>query len=166
MAKQFLRTDNTTKRIVRVEFVREVDDSPDLSYLGEYSNSPSGDAVTIDREERGDMGRGEFRYFIAGMSPEDTGNPSSVEEDYKRMESMNRGDWCMLFCQARAQISINGVMQRVTSGGLGGVESDSGDDYFDEIKGEQLEELREILKSMGFRAKQIDAAFAECQTVE
>jgi hypothetical protein len=30
----FLRTDDTTKRIVSMTFVKDTDDSPDLSHLG------------------------------------------------------------------------------------------------------------------------------------
>lgn len=151
MAKQ-------TKRINSVTINRMVDDNPDTSYLGEYSNlSDSGDA--IDRKERGDMLRNEYRYF-------NPTNPEYVEQDYERMESLNRGGWCYLGIQAQAEVIVNGTIQRITSGGLWGIESDSGSDYFEEVAAEQCEELRDTLAELGFTKRQIDAAFKARETVE
>lgn len=155
--KQFLRTDNAKKRIMSVDFVRDVDDSPDLSFIGEYGRDAQENS--IDRQERNDMDRGEYRYFTPALSGDETGNLDSPEQDYQRMESYNAGQWCMLFCQARAVISINGVQQTITSSGLGGVESDSEESYFGEIQDEQFGELAEILADMGFSKAQIDKAF-------
>ena len=45
---------------VRIEKIPDTD--PDTSYLGDYSNSPK-NPYSIDRQERGDMGRNELRYF-------------------------------------------------------------------------------------------------------
>ncbi len=156
--KQFLRTDSQAKRIISIEFQREVEEYPDFSWLGEYQSSPGPDDRTIDRKERGDAGTREYHYFVAANSPTETGNPESVEQDYQLCEDYNRGGWCFLFCQAHAVVSINGVMQTVTSGGLGGVESDSDSSYFDEIRQEQFDELRSILKEMGFKASQFTKA--------
>jgi hypothetical protein len=152
MSGHYLRTDNTTKRIVRVTFNREPDTDPDLSHLGEYSDRPA--EVHIDRRERGDMEHGEYRYFNCG-----DGDPEYIEADYKRYEAYNRDEWGMLFCVAEAKISINGITQTLTSGGLAGVESDSEESYFREIEDEQLDELREVLQSCGFTTEQIDEAY-------
>lgn len=162
MAKQFLRTDNQKKRIDSVVFKREVDTYPDLSWLGEYSNTP--DAVHIDREERGDMGRHEYRYFNMSSNYEDEtpeNQQKYMEQDYKRMQDYNRNEWCMLFLICEARVVVNGIVQTVTSGGLGGVESDSDDSYFEEIKEGQLEELAEVLRSLNFSQKQIRTAFKD-----
>lgn len=160
MATQFTRIDNTTKRIVKITFKKEEDYCPDLSYLGEYKSQPGDDDKTIDRQERGDRERNQHRYFIAAMSGAETGNPNSVEQDYKRMEDYG-GDWYMMYLRCEAEVVINGIMQKVTSGGLGGVESDSDDSYFEEIKEEQLEELADVLRSMAFSEEQITTAFQE-----
>ncbi len=114
---KFIRTDNTSKRIITVQFNREYDDDPDLSNLGEYRDKPGDEDKTIDRKERGDCGHHEYRYFVATMSEKETGSPGSVEQDYQRMEAYNRGEWTMSFCLAKATVSINGVMQSITSGG-------------------------------------------------
>ena len=71
------------KRILSVKVEWKHDESPDYSHLGEYSNHEGPDS--IDRKERGDMGRHEYRYFIPGMTAEQTGNPESPEQDYQRM---------------------------------------------------------------------------------
>lgn len=83
-----------------------------------------------------------------------------VEQDYKRMESYNHGDWCYLGFIAKAEVQLrrNGVIQVVHSGGLWGIESDSGDDYFDEVKKEQLAELAQELRLMGFGERAVKYA--------
>lgn len=157
--ERYLRTDNVTKRIVSVVFVKELDDDPDLSYLGEYSNKPA--AVHIDRQERGDQGRNQLRYFNAGA-----GDPAYIEADYKRYEAYHAGDWCMTWLQAKAEVVVQGVTQYVTSGGLGGVESDSGPVYFGELRTEQLDELATILKGMGFGRREIQEAISKATDKE
>lgn len=153
MAK--LRTD---RRIDSVKFIKDVDSFPDLSYLGEYSDKA--EAVHIDRQERGDMGRGEYRYFNLG-----TGEAEYIEQDYARAEAYNRGDWCMVHVYAEAEIVVNGVCQKIGSGGLGNVESDSGD-YFEQLKKEELDTLRGILLELGFSRYAIRNAFKECEDVD
>ncbi len=137
------------------------DDDPDLSYLGEYSETAGPNA--IDRQERGDRSRGTYRYFNPAMSPKDTGNPDSVEQDYQRMESYNRGDWQAIGIRVTAEVVIGGVLQTITSAGLRGVESDSSDKYLDEIAAEQLDELRGILAEMGVSRKEINHRAGECR---
>lgn len=154
------------KRIISVSVVRMVDDNPDLSWIGEYTSEPQGEH-SIDREERGDMGRGEYRYFVPAISPEESGNPASVEADYQQMERYNAGDWCMLGIKAVAEVVMTGnVVQRVSSGGLWGVESDSEESYLQEVGDEELGTLREELESMGFTTRQINAAFKQVAHVE
>lgn len=89
---------------------------------------------------------------------------SFIEEDSDRMEAYFRGDWCMLGIQAIAKIqtSENGkswLCNEVASGGLWGIESDSDDSYKKELFNEQLEELRNVLETLGFNKRQIDQAF-------
>lgn len=104
MAKKFLQTESTAKHILSVEFVREYDDCPDLSYLGECT-----------------------------------------------------------FCSAVAEVSVGGVTERVTSGGIGGVESDSEENYFAELRDDEFADLGGILREMGFSARAIKAAIKDAQ---
>jgi hypothetical protein len=151
-------------RILSVRVKREVDTDPDLSYLGEYSRTAGPNA--IDRQERGDMAHGELRYFNAAMSGEETGNPESPEQDYQRCEDYNRQGWCMLGITAVAKVVVNGVIQTVTSGGLWGIESDGGEEYFREVADEELAELRDILVALGFDESTVMDATAQAKTVK
>ena|SRR5437016_1875033 len=140
-----------------------------------------------DCGERGDMARHEFRYFNPSFNYVDkNGNPSDgltseevrkyTRQDYERMESLNRGDWCFIGIIAEAEIQLtttweNSVVskvswhspiapyQTITSGGLWGTESDSDESYLQEIEQEQLSELRSQLKALGFSSRAISAAF-------
>jgi hypothetical protein len=152
----------TARRILTVRIKREVDDSPDLSHLGEYTNRPGGDEVTIDREARGDKSRHEYRYFVAALSGAETGNPESVEQDYKRMEDYNRQGWCMVGVWAEADVQFSGdVVQTIRSGGLWGIESDSGAKYFTEVERDELGELSAQLKAAGFKPGTIRRAMKD-----
>ncbi len=159
VSHKFNRIDGWDGRILSVSIVREVDDSPDLSHLGEYSDKRGADDdKTVDRFEHG-AGRRELRYFIAAMSGEETGNPASVLQDYERMESYNRGEWWSYGIRAVARVVLTGgVIQHFTSGGIWGVESDSDAAYFREVESEELHELREQLKAAGFVDSEIEKA--------
>ncbi len=152
----------TAKSIISIKFHEDVDTYPDLSFLGEYETEPGPDDRTIDRAERGDQGRHEPQYFVAAMSGAETGNPKSVEQDYERMQDYNRGEWHMCFCNVIAKIEVNGVLQTICSGGLGGVESDSDKSYFGEIMKDELAQIVSILKDLGFTDDQIADAEADC----
>jgi hypothetical protein len=122
-----------------------------------------------DCDERGDMERNEYRYFngcvenYKGESPEDV--RKYVRQDYERMERLHRGDWCYMGIRAEAEILLRSgdasIAQEITSGGLWGVESDSDRKYLADIDTEQLSELREQLRAVGFSARAISTAFKE-----
>ena len=63
-----------------------------------------------DCGERGDIERGELRYFngnvenYAGESPEDI--RKYVRQDYERMERLQHGDWGYLGIRADAEIIV------------------------------------------------------------
>lgn len=226
------------KRIHAVSIKREQDDSPDTSWLGEYSGTASSE-YSIDRahslecpintgareyvalaikdnqeqggavfptfalaekytqengaigeaweiEERdaecdcgehGDMGRNEYRYFNPSFNyvdakgaalPENT--PEEVREyvrqDYERMERIQRGDICFYVIGAEAVYSTEAnrnLLQKVTSGWVGGIESDADESDFKEMEEEQLSELRDQLHALGFSKRAVAAAFREVE---
>jgi hypothetical protein len=133
-------------RIDNIKIVIEPD-TDCSSELGEYSSTPGPDDRTIDRQERGDQQHGQYRYWIAEMSGEETGNPESVEQDYKRAESLNRGEWCFEHLYVRATVSYDcghgcRRIERLKSAGIGGIESDeSREDKLSTVR-EELEDLR------------------------
>jgi hypothetical protein len=135
-------------KIESIKIVYEIDECPDTSYLGEYSNTPDKDGYFIDRRERGDMSRNEYRYFNVGC-----GDPAYIEQDYARMEALNKGVWYFIGIHAEAKvrtsIDTGGGMQRQTmkSGGLWGIESDFDKDYIQEVAQDECLNLRTQLVS-------------------
>ena len=127
-----------------IKVYTEIDECPDLSYLGAYSKTPA--TVHIDRQERGDMERGEYRYFNVGC-----GEPDYIEQDYARAEAYNRGDWytltvcCEIAIKTNAQWAIPTVVGRAY---LSGVESDSGDEYLQEVAKGLIAEAKADLKTL------------------
>ena len=116
----------------------------------------------------GEMGRGELRYFngpvenYKGESSEDI--RKYARQDYDRMESLNRGDWCFMGMRAEAEVQTGSdVVQRITSGGLWGIESDSGKDHFESIAREELAQLKDELVGLVFSRRAIATAFKNVQ---
>jgi hypothetical protein len=150
-----------TKRIIKVTIKRLADEGGEADYLGKYSNEPGEPSKTIDRRTLKHCGPGQLPFFIA----ENTENWEQSLANYTRMEAGMRGEWCLIGIKAEAEVHLTGdTVQRLTSGGLWGVESDGGDSYHKEIEGEQLEELMGELESVGFTEAEIKAAFANVET--
>src|SRR6266550_3975171 len=162
---------NKGKRILKVTLKRMIDEDPDTSWLGKYSDTRTSE-LSIDRahdldcfantgaEEQEDCpcigdewNRREYRYFNPSFNyvdksgralPENTPDEvrKYVRQDYERMESLNRGNWCFIGIRAEAEVIANvkvdgpdkwhGTVQRISSGGLYGIESDSGKEHFEE----------------------------------
>ncbi len=75
-----------------------------------------------------------------------------------------RGDCGYVGIRVDAEVQFGSdVVQRVTSGGLWGIESDSDKSYFEEVEGDELAALRTILGEMGFSKRAIATA---CKRVE
>ena len=154
------------KKISKITVKRIADDSPDTSWLGEYSNKPNSE-YSIDRKERGDQGSREYQYFNLPFENY-KGIPKKeilkyCEQDYERIESFNKGNWYFLGIKVEAEIqtSKNGkewLINRISSGGLFGIESDSESSYFEEIEKEQINELKIQLLELGFSGKEIAEA--------
>lgn len=206
--------------IEKVWIERVIDDSPDTSFLGEYTDEKSdwvicrhcGEFVAIAEEDNKEIDEieneiidleneeiyeaadnskeikelkdkldnlilhdyphnsREYNYFkpYAGGEPEGSGDYITYgKQDFKRMESLNNGNWCFIGIIAKAEIRTkNGTSQTITSGGLWGIESDSGESELDQVGKEQLEGLRQELKRLGFNKKAIDKAFLNTKIEE
>lgn len=77
------------------------------------------------------------------------------------MESYNNDDWQYIGVKAQAEIVIDEVCQKITSGGLWGIESDSEESYLKEVESEEMAELRGILYELGFSKRAIATAVKE-----
>lgn len=140
---------------IQIEIKWAIDEyDADLSHLGEFSQKPG--PYAIDREARGEAGRGEFRYWNPGgnhLPPGDMkrwahvdkkdmrdlirkhGSLSNVdrfyiEEDYKRHASFGN-HWHMESCAVTARL---GTLEAY--GSCGGVESDADESHRNEIADE------------------------------
>jgi hypothetical protein len=157
--------------ILNVWIEHQIDEDPDFSTLGEYTDTPeigafvrdTGEVITEDTDMDSLPSRGrEYRFFVPAMTGEETGNPDSPRRDYERMEAYNRGDWHCIGVIAKAEIVVNGVTQTLRSGGLWGVESDAGSDDLAEVGKEELTALRGILANLSaFGKVALDRAFAK-----
>jgi hypothetical protein len=214
---------NPKNKIAQVVIEHAIDESPDTSMLGKYTNSR--DEWNIDRKtgeychyemtaERlidtiqdriydlesesieeykahnntakiahlqkrldnlksccfdGNIGRNEYRYFKPCAAGEKPGTPDYKKygkQDYERAEALNNSDWCYIGIIAKAKIKVNGCTQTITSGGLWGIESDSGKDYIEEEEKNQLSDLKENLLSLGFGTRAIQYAINNAERKE
>lgn len=80
-------------------------------------------------------------------------DPDYQEEDQARLEAWQAGDWHMVGIRARAEILIvrngMGTTHTLTSAGLWGVESDSGEEYLSTVFEEEKAALLEDMRAMG-----------------
>lgn len=147
------------KRIASVTIKKQVDEYPDTSFLGTYTDKPQkGDCF------RHNAGRDEYKYFRPA-------NPEYRWEDFKRMEGLNNGDWCYLGITVYAEIQVkinkdNWLADSIGSGGLWGIESDSKQSFFEEVAKYEMATLRIALKELGFSNKAIDRAFENAEWSE
>jgi hypothetical protein len=119
---------------VKITFVRQEipDEWPDVSHLKD----------TADNYE--------------GCTPDEIAK--YVEQDSARLQAYYDGEWQMIGirCIARIEVTRNGCTTRyeLESAGLWGIESDSGQSYFDEVFEDQKSELVADLVAMGINGGQ------------
>jgi len=143
----------------------------DMSWVGEYTDTWQPGA--IDRTQGRGGNHREYRYFVPANSMEEHRRGlrklgygkheawvlarSYVRQDYARMEALCRGEWCYLGIQATATVGVatattpDGVLltQRLTSGGICGVESDANQGYQGELVRDELADLHGVLEAFG-----------------
>lgn len=153
-------------RIDGIRILHKIDEYPDLSWIGEYTDSKPDECdlkggsafYRVNYEYRG------YKYFIPCYSVQERfkdlqamGYSKGVAEelarsycrkDFERMEGYCKGDWYMIGIIAKASICIPyesyDKIETISSGGLFGIESDSGDTYIQDIEKEQLSELKDL----------------------
>lgn len=152
-----------------------IDDNPDTSYLGEYTDKyVSGILGCIKRQN---PGRNEYKYFVPMNSYSqhrkdlqkmgyskgvaDYEARSYVYQDFNRFERLNRGDWFYMGIMAEATVKYsigqgNYRLENFTSGGLWGIESDSDNDYIAEVEKNELNDLKNHLKQFNVNVKNFD----------
>lgn len=167
------------KRIEWIKTRSRIDESPDTSTLGVYTDDFEPGVIVrklaryLEALPEGailpNKGR-EYRCFRPYAGGEKVGTKEYYEygmTDFERMEGLNSGQWSYIGIDAVACVSVsvdNGMTwksDRLTSGGLWGIDSNSGEAYFKEVKGEELAALSTYLAEYGFTRLQIDEAMKE-----
>ena len=144
-------------RIEKIRVIRKIDSDPDTSHLGTFDNEAE-TKFAINHHERGGDTRRSYQWFNSSSvdtSNSDAENKKYAEQDYKRIVSLDSQAWYFMGIVAEATVYIAGVRQTLQSGGLWGIESDSEESYLKDIEIEQLSELRDILKEIGFKDEDI-----------
>lgn len=131
-------TDKPRVDYIRVKWI--LDEQPDMSYL-ETKLSEDGKTILSS-----------MRYSQEELNEHPIRTKRYIKEDMQRLEQFNSGELCVYGCIAEAEVSYpvnaNGDrrIQKFTSGGLWGIESDSDREYREETAKEQLEDLKEHLE--------------------
>lgn len=117
--------------------------------LGIYSAVPGRGA--IDRINEPGYQPTEHRYWIPSQyEPE---YPENARQDYLRHEALCRGEWRYQYCVARATVGYPvGEATRLevlSSGGTGGIESDSSPLFMLETEIDQIEDLKRHVAVFG-----------------
>ncbi len=138
-----------------------VDEYPDLSYLGEYTDRFNWNTkgLIIDREANSDKGRNEFQYFECARDLESeqawlSAHGHSKHESwllprqyarqaYKRYEEFNRGSWCMagVIVTRESDTCADCGQEIEHAASLWSVESDYSEEYLKEIVENLIAEL-------------------------
>jgi|HubBroStandDraft_5_1064220.scaffolds.fasta_scaffold65854_2 hypothetical protein len=85
----------------------------------------------------------------------DSGDSESKDQDEERRKEYENGDFSFVGVRAEAEVVVENVIQTITSGGLWGIESDSGEGYIEDVALEEYDNLREILKAIGVSTSQV-----------
>ena len=80
------------------------------------------------------------------------------DEFKDRLDAYNRGEFDFVGVRAEAEVVVESIVQTLTSGGLWGVESDSGEEYLVGIAVEEYVQLRKVLKTIGVPTSELPAA--------
>lgn len=84
--------------------------------------------------------------------PDENPDPSYLEQEgfEDRLKEYRRGDFNFVGVRAEADVEMGGVNQKLTSGGLWGIEDDSGDEYLrNDVGKEEYLSLVDILEEIG-----------------
>ncbi|HJX79187.1 hypothetical protein [Glutamicibacter sp.] len=112
-----------------IKLVHEIDQYPDISYLQQ-----SYDDVKDPIERQ--------KY---------------LDQDKQRLNDANNGYWWMIgvYAQTEILVPIDGTnscqLIPLKSGGLWGIESDSGSDYIQDIEKQEIDQLKDLCKKLHVR---------------
>ena len=136
----------STNNKPRIDYIRinwEVDTDPDTSYL---ESKLSEDGKTLISS---------MRYTQQDLDESPKEIKKYIEQDTERLKKCYSGELCAYSCTAEAITSYpigesgDRRIQKLTSGGLWGIESDSRREYKEEVATEELDDLKSHLETYG-----------------
>jgi hypothetical protein len=165
--------------------ITEDDEYPDASYYGEHFFREEDGCIDISKYRY--VSHNQARYFKSQHYPYNPKNwvrcpkeniqkiidkYGSMEnaclqyalQDYDRLQDLYNGKWNYKFLYAQAVIILNPddpknrTAVKIESTSCGGIESDSGNEHYNEIYLDLIYDLSHTLRSFGFSQQQIDAA--------
>lgn len=148
------------KKINKITIKYLPDYDADLSYLGTFDNEQKSEYAINHEPDNSRV----FNWFNPQETTGDT--PRNLrkyaKQNYERIMQYERGNWSMYGIKAEAKIATDAgyeswLLNEITSGGLWGLESDMDDASFKQVEDEQLDELKDVLRQIGFTDKEINA---------
>ena len=105
----------------------------------------------------------EVQSIHVRVMPDEDPDTSYLDQDEfeDRREAYQRGEFSFVGVRAEAQVVIEGIVQTLTSGGMWGIESDSGEEYIEEVALEEYNNLRDILKAVGVSTAEVPVGTRE-----
>lgn len=131
------------KAIVKeINIVREIDEYPDLSY---YKTTPEG-YYGKDGSEWEHVNEDQKLEVIKKYGSIWNACVAYAEEDKKRLESFERGDLYSECIRVVADVDIIGILQKIHSGWICGIESDNNDENLKDLIDGLIEEVKTYLR--------------------
>jgi len=92
---------------------------------------------------------------IVESDPDTDASYMDPAEFKDRRAAYKAGEFSFVGVRAEAEVVIEEIVQTLTSGGLLGIESDSEEEYLDEIIAGEWKALRNVLKTVGVSTDQL-----------
>jgi hypothetical protein len=99
----------------------------------------------------------ELRAVRVIFEPDPNADASYLKHDglEGRLTEYENDEFGFLWVRADAEVTIGGVVQTLTSGGMRAIESDTDEDYLDELIAGEWTTLRGVLKTVGVPTEQL-----------
>jgi hypothetical protein len=125
-------------KIFKIWTERIIDEMPDLSWLDQFENSKDPNEQQYYKEDQKHKAKyGDTWYMLGIVAYAEIGIPFEVVTSNGKQ--------------------INYKIEKISSGGLWGIESDSDESYFKDIEQEQLADLKEYLKQLNVSVTKFDS---------
>lgn len=173
------------KKIDQIIVKKVLDESPDLSWIGEYTDQYNEWAIDVEQGEYVNILEQDedyeiparnrnYRFFVpyaGGEKPGTNDYQKYGKQDFEHMQKINNGEigFIGIMAEARFLTSHDGknwLINDISSGGLWGIEAPDNSSYHDEVISEELSALTDLLKELCFYDEEIAESFKHIKTIE